>query len=105
MISAGLSPGFTVPLAPVAGQPLPSAEPIVVEDVRNLPLVSVRRDSYIREGIVSMLIIPLMVRDQVNGTMVFYYRASHAFSTVEVETARALGNVAAAAVTTAELFP
>ena len=38
------------------------------------------------------------------ATLVFYYRAPHKFTPIELEKARALANVAALAVTTAELY-
>jgi signal transduction histidine kinase len=38
------------------------------------------------------------------ATLALYYRQPHAFSDVEIETARALGNLAATALTTAELY-
>src|SRR2546425_3211590 len=51
-----------------------------------------------------MLATRLMIRGQGSGTLVFYYRARHQFSEVEVQIARALGNFAGAAITTAELY-
>ena len=38
------------------------------------------------------------------ATLSFYYRAPHRFTPIEMETARTLANVAAVAVTTAELY-
>ena len=51
-----------------------------------------------------MLAVPLTIRGKATGTLVFYYRAPHAFTEVEIETGRALGNLAATAMTTAELY-
>jgi signal transduction histidine kinase/ActR/RegA family two-component response regulator len=53
---------------------------------------------------VSLLAVPLTIAGSAGGTLAFYYRAQHAFLDIEVHTARALGNLAAAAITTAELF-
>ena len=89
------------------GQPtalLPSAEPLVAEDVQAEPMLAERRAAYRREGIRSMLAIPLTIRGEISGTLVFYHRSPHKFSEVETQTARALGNLAAGAITTAELY-
>ena len=43
-------------------------------------------------------------RAPATAALVLYYRTPHRFTDVEVETARALGNMAAAALTTAELY-
>ena len=51
-----------------------------------------------------MMAVPLAIGGHGTGTLVFYYRTPHEFDEVEVQTARALGNLAAAAITSAELF-
>jgi len=56
------------------------------------------------EGVQSMLAVPLVVSSQPTGTIVFYCRTPHVFSQVEVQTARAIGDLASAAVTTARLY-
>ena len=83
---------------------LPFTEPLIAEDVHALPMLDERREVYDREGIRSLLSVPLLIRAQVSGTLVFYYRTRHQFSEVEVQIARALGNLSAAAITTAELY-
>jgi signal transduction histidine kinase/ActR/RegA family two-component response regulator len=105
--ASGLSEQFTSEVLTFHGdQPLAvsSPEPIVAEDVMTRPTLQERREAYAREGLRSMLAIPLLINDRATGTLVFYYRAPHRFSTVEIETARALGNLAAAAIRTAELY-
>jgi len=84
--------------------PVPSLQPLVIEDVQAAPMLALRRAAYGREGIRSMLAIPLTIRGQISGTLVFYYRHPHKFSEVETQTAQALGNLAASAITTAELY-
>ena len=84
--------------------PVPFSEPLVVEDVHSLPALEGRRDAYDREGIRSILAIPLMIRGQASGALACYYRTPHQFSEVEVQIARALGNLSGAAITTAELY-
>ena len=88
------------------GQPAGAAwfaEPVVAEDVDALPLLDERRAAYRTEGIRSLLTIPLLIRGERTGTLAFYFRTPHTFSEVEIKTAQALGNLAAAAITTAEL--
>jgi signal transduction histidine kinase len=75
-----------------------------VEDVLTWPPGAPRRDAYIREGITSMLIIPLILNGLRQGAFVFYHRMPHRYSDVDVNTAAALGNLTAAAMTNAELF-
>jgi signal transduction histidine kinase/ActR/RegA family two-component response regulator len=80
------------------------AEPLPVEDVSTLPLLAEQAEAYRAEGITSMLILPLTIRGRRSGTLVFYFRAPHRFDPVEIDTGRALANLAAAATTTAELY-
>jgi len=83
---------------------VPFSEPLVAESVQTMPLLSERLDAYRAEGIVSMLAVPLTIAGRATGTLVFYHRTPHAFVDVEVQTARALSNLSAAAITTAQLF-
>ena len=62
------------------------------------------RDAYAREGIVSMIIFPLTIRGERCGTMVFYCRKRSEYGVVDVQIGAALANLAAAAITTAELY-
>jgi PAS domain S-box-containing protein len=81
------------------------AEPWVVEEVQSTVALADRQEAYRREGIASMLILPVMATNgEVAATLVAYYRTRRRFTDVEVQTARALGNLAAAATTTAELY-
>jgi len=63
-----------------------------------------RLDAYRREGIESILAAPLTISGRGSGTVVFYFQTPHEFSDVEVATARALSSLAAAAISTAELY-
>jgi PAS domain S-box-containing protein len=106
--SAGVSEEFQQSIivthdgAPVA--PVTSAEPIIAESIDTIPMLTGRAVALRAEGIVSLLAVPLLIGGQGGGTLVFYYRARHSFSDVEVDTARALSNMAAAAIATAELY-
>jgi PAS domain S-box-containing protein len=78
-------------------------DPLVVEDVSSEPLLADQADAYRLEGIQSLVAFPLMMAGERAGTLVFYYRARHRFDNVEIETGRALANLAATAMTTADL--
>ena len=77
--------------------------PIAAEDVLRLPMLEARREAYVKEGIASMLAIPLLIDGEASGSLVFYYRRRHAFPADEIEMARAVGHLAGAALRTAEL--
>jgi signal transduction histidine kinase/ActR/RegA family two-component response regulator len=78
--------------------------PTPIDDVLADPTLSYRTAAYEAEGIRSMLAIPLVVGAVQTASLVFYYRVPHTFTDVEVETAAALGHMAAVALTTAELY-
>jgi PAS domain S-box-containing protein len=77
---------------------------VVAEDVCAMAMLGHRRDAYDREGIRSMLVVPLSVRGSLTGTLAFYYRTPHRFSEVEVHIATALANLASSAIGSAELY-
>jgi PAS domain S-box-containing protein len=86
------------------GQRVPFSEPLIVHDVGSSPMFADMRDAYAREGIVSMVVFPLLIRGDRSGTMVFYSRRLRDFENVDVQVGAALANIAAAALTTAELY-
>ncbi len=79
-------------------------EPLAVPDVTALAILEDRRLALDQEGIRSMLVVPVVTNGQTTSTAVFYYRAVHHFSEPELLAARAFGNLASAALTTAELY-
>ena len=83
---------------------LPFSEPLIAESVHTIPMLEERVDAYRAEGIQSMLAVPLQIAGHASGTLVFYFRSRHEFNDLEVQTARALANLSAAAITTAELY-
>jgi PAS domain S-box-containing protein len=89
----GIAPGLTIPDQPVA-----------MDDVDAYPLVQHRRQFYHAEGIRSMLTVPLSIHGEIGGTIVYYHRVPHRFTDAEVRLGGALGNLAAAALGTAELY-
>ena len=104
---AGVSDEFAAAIiSSHQGQPVGSVrqtEPIAAEDVRQLPMLEERKAAYVKEGLTSMLAIPLLVDGEAAATLVFYYRRRHAFVQDEIEVARALGHLAGAALRTADL--
>jgi PAS domain S-box-containing protein len=87
-----------------SGKILAAKLPIVTEDVETDPFLQLRREIYKAEGIRSMITVPLHIHSEVAGTLVFYYRKKHRFSNLETRVASALGNLAAAAIGSAELY-
>jgi signal transduction histidine kinase len=105
---AGVSADFAATMvssqqSAAAGQIMDSDQPIAAEDVLTLPLLAERRAAYVAEGIASMLVIPLIIDQGAAGSLAFYFRERRAFSPDEIELARALGRLAAAAIRTAAL--
>ena len=80
------------------------SEPLPIADVAAQPMLDEQLAAYRDEGIRSMLVCPMRVGADRAGTLVFYYRTPHAFSEMDVQTGQALANLAAAALTTADLY-
>ncbi len=79
-------------------------EPYPVEDVEQTRFAHFRGDAYRSEGIRSLISVPLQIHGALAGTLVFYYRTKHRFTDLETRVASGLGNLAAAALGTAELY-
>ena len=77
---------------------------LAVEDVFAEPILAGRRETYRREGVRSMLTLPLRTHGETAGTLVFYYREPRRFAETDVVVASALANLAASALRTAELY-
>jgi PAS domain S-box-containing protein len=103
--SAGLSDGYERSIRPndPAASTMPG-RPILIEDVETSDFVRHRLGQYRKEGIRALLAIPLHIRGEVGGTIGFYYRSPRTFDVAEQRIAEALGNLAAAALGTAELY-
>jgi PAS domain S-box-containing protein len=108
-LSAGLSAayreavGAAVREAPARGIDL--NEELVVEDVASIDWPTpAHRAAYDAEGIRALLVVPLRIRGEIGGTLVFYYHEPRRFDHTERRTAVALGNLAASAIGTAELL-
>ncbi|HWW73866.1 MAG TPA: PAS domain S-box protein, partial [Pyrinomonadaceae bacterium] len=103
--SSGLSDEYNRDRIPVPSRtPTMPDKPLVVEDVFDEPMLAGRRELYEREGVRSMLTLPLRAHGQLVGTLVFYYREPRRFAHTDVVVATALANLAASALRTAELY-
>ncbi len=92
-------------VAVTSGTPQLPEAPLAIEDVlADNPLLAPRRETYRREGIRSMLTLPLRVHGEAIGSLVFYYHEPRRFAETDVDVATALANLAASAVRTAELY-
>lgn len=76
---------------------------LIVEDTSLEPSLDLRRDSFAREGIRSILVVPLNVHGEPAASLVFYWKTAHRFTPSEIRIASALGNMAASALGAAEL--
>jgi PAS domain S-box-containing protein len=92
----------TSPTSPV--RRLNFETPIVCPDVATAPMVAHLRDEYEREGIASMVVFPLTIHGERCATMVFYSRHRREYPDADVRVGSAVANLAAAALTTAELY-
>ena len=88
----------------VSAVTVPFTAALIAEDVEQVPMLERRREAYKTEGVKSMLAVPLAIRGQASGSLAFYYRRPHHFTDVETQIALALGNLASAAITTAEMY-
>lgn len=103
--SSGLSDDYLRPptIQASAADNVPT-KPLIVEDVASDSFLGQRREALLREGVRSLLIVPLNVHGTTSGTVVFYWRAPHVASERELRIASALGNLAASALRTAHLY-
>jgi len=106
--STGLSDAFERRIAELYAGKAPAStllsEPLVAEVVREVPWLEDQAHAYQAEAIESMLAVPFVVAGRTNGAVTLYYRMRHAFSDVELDTARSLSQLAGAAIATAELY-
>jgi signal transduction histidine kinase/ActR/RegA family two-component response regulator len=104
-LASGLSEAYQrATVSVLEKNPQQPDEPMVAEDVEELSLLAGRKAAYRAEGIRSLLVMPLRVRGEPGGTLVFYYRSPHEFPATEIRLATALANLAGAAVGTAEAY-
>ncbi len=78
--------------------------PYFIKDVLSDSRVQNRKAVLERESIRSMLVLPLTIRNTSSGTIVLYFRQQKDISEVQLRYAAALANLAAAAISTAEVY-
>ena len=78
--------------------------PVICTDVATSPTVAHLREDYEREGIASLIVFPLTIHGEPCATMVFYSRKVCEYRDDDVRVGMAVANLAAAALTTAELY-
>ncbi len=102
---SGLSESYSCSIADPGGmaEKLPR-QPFAIEDIEQAPFADLRKEVYKREGIHALITVPLQIRGELAGTLVFYYRRKHRFTELETRVASALGNLAASALSTAEVY-
>jgi signal transduction histidine kinase/PAS domain-containing protein len=101
--SAGISAEFAAQEGPAEGHGPTSEEPLVVADVEGAAGLEHRQSAYAGEGIRALISVPLAVRGSVGGGIAFYYRGDRVPDAIDVKIAQALGHLAAAAISSAEL--
>jgi PAS domain S-box-containing protein len=99
----GLSAAFNID-AVTPGDVVEFDGPVQIDDVETAELVAPLRQLHRREGIRSLLIVPLRISGSNTGAIAFYHRQPRAFSDVETRVAAALGSVAASALHIAHLY-
>ena len=103
--SDGLSADYRQDMIAVAPHtPSMPDRPLAFDDVYSAEMVGARAELYRKEGIRSLLSLPLKVRGEVRGTLVFYYREPHHFTEAELDVASAIANLSASAIGTSELY-
>jgi len=101
--SRGLSRAFAT--STIDRRPrVPFTGPVIAEHVTSESLLESRRSDYAREGIQSLLSVPLIMRGESAGSIAFYYRRTHRPSEIELQVATTLGQLAAAAISNVTLY-
>ncbi|MGA8728169.1 MAG: PAS domain S-box protein [Terracidiphilus sp.] len=97
----GLSPAYRTEIKAAPSDVPASIQ--VTEDVLREPSLGRFRSVYAAEGIRSLLVVPLALRNGQVGTIAFYWRHYHTVTEQDKDYASALANLSAAALNTEEL--
>jgi PAS domain S-box-containing protein len=105
VVSNGVSSTFAAAVVPSRdAAPIAFDAPIAVNDVGAVATLANRHAAYAAEGVRALLAVPLHIRGSWSGSLVFYYQSVQHFDHIRMETAAALGNLCAVAISTAELY-
>ena len=99
--SHGLSESYRKELC-IPGGKVPN-EPQAVPDVLADPSLKNFSEDYRREGIRSLLAVPMISEGETCGTITFYWRQPRVFSALDIACAAALANLSAVAINISEL--
>lgn len=97
----GLSPSYRTRLKATPGDAPTSIQ--ATEDVLKDPSLIKFRDLYTAEGIRSLLVVPMALRNDQVGTITFYWRHRHSITEPDKDYAAVLANISAAALNNNEL--
>ncbi len=78
-------------------------EPVVIEDIKTDPRIKCKEYAVI-EGLVSLLSVPLMVKDEMLGIITVYSSETHKYTTGEIELLSTFATQATIAIENARLF-
>jgi signal transduction histidine kinase/ActR/RegA family two-component response regulator len=99
----GMDPAFAE--TQIRGDAPPAySGPTFVEDVMAAPWLESRREAYRQSGVTSMLSVPLIMHGRPEGSIVYYFRRPYRPDAIDLKVAEALGHLAAAAMSSAELY-
>jgi two-component system, response regulator PdtaR len=87
----------------IAGKVIETKKPIVIKDVRTEPEYK-NREIAAREGMVSMLAVPMSVKGRVIGVLNIYTAKPHRFSEREIEILSSIANQSAIIIENTELM-
>jgi PAS domain S-box-containing protein len=85
-------------------QSILTQDPLVAENIDDAPWLAFSREVHKKEGNRSLLVAPLKIHNEMAGTIVFYYKQPQRFSKERIQLAAALGDLSAAAISSAELY-
>jgi len=100
--SIGLSDTYTSAVV-ISGESGVPQDIVAIEDLSETDFPE-RIQHHVAEGIRSMMVAPIMIKDVPAGTIVFYFRTTHKFSEQEEAHARALGQLTSSALTATALY-
>src|SRR5947209_1464939 len=86
-----------------AGRLLPKAA-VMVSDIAASDMLKVRYKDLVSEGIRSMLLAPLCISGNIEGTVCLYFRDPTQLPPEQIDVVAAFANLAGSAITTAELY-